>query len=145
MNITHAENPRSKDVNSYIDLDITLEDGSVYPFTAMPTDLPGAELYKKAKRGDFGQVSVASNDSCEWSGSQWIYPSRESLIAFAEAEKTSRLEEAESEITLLERAARLNIATESEKEALNKWEIYSVLLSRVDTALAPDIEWPEKP
>ncbi|EKR5664935.1 tail fiber assembly protein [Escherichia coli] len=35
----------------------------------------------------------------------------------------------------------LEIATEEEKALLAAWKTYRVLLNRVDTSVAPDIEW----
>ncbi|EKH2860889.1 tail fiber assembly protein, partial [Salmonella enterica] len=52
------------------------------------------------------------------------------------------LEEAENVITPLARAVKLNIATDEEVKRLDTWELYSVLVSRVDTK-NPD--WPDKP
>ncbi len=60
----------------------------------------------------------------------------------AESQKTALLSEAESVIQQLERAVRLNMATEEERTRLEAWERYSVLVSRVDTAKP---EWPDKP
>ncbi|WP_407226381.1 tail fiber assembly protein [Enterobacter roggenkampii] len=37
------------------------------------------------------------------------------------------------------------MATDSETQQLEQWEVYSVLLRRVDTSLAPDIELPPVP
>ncbi|EHC4904226.1 tail fiber assembly protein, partial [Escherichia coli] len=48
----------------------------------------------------------------------------------------------ESVIQPLERAVRLNMATDEERTRLEAWERYSVLVSRVDTA---NPEWPQKP
>ncbi|HCN0698619.1 TPA: tail fiber assembly protein, partial [Escherichia coli] len=39
----------------------------------------------------------------------------------------------------------LEIATEEEKALLAAWKKYRVLLNRVDTSTAPDIEWPTNP
>ncbi|AOM46003.1 hypothetical protein ECO9545_26920 [Escherichia coli O111:H11 str. CVM9545] len=39
----------------------------------------------------------------------------------------------------------LEIATEEENSLLEAWKKYRVLLNRVDTSTAPDIEWPEEP
>lgn len=63
----------------------------------------------------------------------------------AEIKKQSLMDAANSTITLLERSVRLGIATDEERELLVKWELYSVLLNRVDTSSAPDIEWPTVP
>ncbi|HAE7876748.1 TPA_asm: tail fiber assembly protein, partial [Salmonella enterica subsp. enterica serovar 1,9,12:-:-] len=60
----------------------------------------------------------------------------------AEVKKAKLLEEAENVITPLARAVKLNIATDEEVKRLDTWELYSVLVSRVDTK-NPD--WPDKP
>ncbi|HAJ7096800.1 TPA: capsid protein [Escherichia coli] len=60
----------------------------------------------------------------------------------AESQKAALLSEAENVIQPLERAVRLNMATEEERTRLESWERYSVLVSRVDTA---NPEWPQKP
>ncbi|ECY0608088.1 tail fiber assembly protein, partial [Salmonella enterica subsp. enterica serovar Cerro] len=64
------------------------------------------------------------------------------LIAQAEAKKAELLAEAESVIAPLARAVKLNIATDEEIKRLEAWELYSVLVNRVDTS-NPD--WPDKP
>ncbi|MBB7113412.1 tail fiber assembly protein, partial [Escherichia coli] len=42
-------------------------------------------------------------------------------------------------------AVDLEIATEEETSLLEAWKKYRVLLNRVDTSTAPDIEWPTNP
>lgn len=65
--------------------------------------------------------------------------------AMAEAEKSRLGSKAEEMILPLQRAVKYGIASEEEMERLKEWEIFSVELSRVDTSLAPEIEWPEPP
>ncbi|MCV3029668.1 tail fiber assembly protein, partial [Escherichia coli] len=48
-------------------------------------------------------------------------------------------------IAPLQDAVDLEIATEEENSLLEAWKKYRVLLNRVDTSTAPDIEWPEEP
>lgn len=52
---------------------------------------------------------------------------------------------AESQISILQRAARLKMASEAELANLDEWERYSVLLQRVTPEAAPDILWPTAP
>ncbi|BEB18828.1 hypothetical protein VEE42_00100 [Escherichia coli] len=59
-----------------------------------------------------------------------------------ESQKAALLSEAESVIQPLERAVRLNMATDEEHSRLEAWERYSVLVSRVDPA---NPEWPKMP
>lgn len=70
---------------------------------------------------------------------------KEQLIADAETQKQSCADDAEKNITILERKVRLNMATDDDKNNLTAWEIYSIKVSDIDTSLAPDIDWPEKP
>ncbi|EFU4760687.1 tail fiber assembly protein [Salmonella enterica] len=70
-----------------------------------------------------------------------VYTSEE-LRQQAEVKKLKLLEEAETVITPLARAVKRGIATDEEQKRLDAWELYSVLVSRVDT-LNPD--WPEVP
>lgn len=67
---------------------------------------------------------------------------KQELQQQAELQKSALLSEAESVIQPLERAVRLNMATDKERTRLESWERYSVLVSRVDTAKP---EWPQKP
>ena len=48
-------------------------------------------------------------------------------------------------IAPLQDAVDLEIATEEETLLLEAWKKYRVLLNRVDTSTAPDIEWPVAP
>ncbi|EEV3677250.1 phage tail protein [Escherichia albertii] len=42
---------------------------------------------------------------------------------------------------MLPSSVDLEIATEEETSLLEAWKKYRVLLNRVDTSVAPDIEW----
>lgn len=71
--------------------------------------------------------------------------SKEQLIAEAEQQKQSLLAESSNAIAPLQDAVDLEMATEAEITQLTAWKKYRVLLNRVDTSLAPDIDWPQKP
>lgn len=70
---------------------------------------------------------------------------KEQLVTQAEQEKQSLLSEANESIAPLQYAVDLGMATDEEMARLEEWKKYSVILNRVDTSLAPDIEWPQKP
>ena len=72
-------------------------------------------------------------------------PPHAELVSQAESQKERLASSAEQSIRPLERAKQLGIATADELSWLAEWERYSVLLMRVDTSLAPNIEWPQKP
>lgn len=84
----------------------------------------------------------------KWDGTQWVTDkdAQRAAEVAAAAEKLKQLQdEADEVIERLERAIKYDMATDEEKAQLEAWERYSVLLSRVDTDKAPDIEWPDKP
>ncbi|HED3888731.1 TPA: tail fiber assembly protein [Morganella morganii] len=72
-------------------------------------------------------------------------PTQEQLIEQAEAKKQRLMSEATVIISPLEDAVDFGIATQEEEAALKEWKKYRIMLSRVDTTLAPDIDWPQKP
>lgn len=72
-------------------------------------------------------------------------PTKAELIAEAEKQKTRLMDEASKSIAPLQDAIDLGIATDKEKASLSEWKKYRVMLNRVDTSTAPDIEWPEAP
>lgn len=71
--------------------------------------------------------------------------SKEQLIAEAESQKQRLISKASEEIAPLQDAVDLSMATDEEEASLKEWKKYRVLLNRVDTSTAPDIDWPEKP
>lgn len=71
--------------------------------------------------------------------------SRDQLVAVAEQQKQSLLAEANNAIAPLQDAVDLGMETDEEEILLKAWKKYRVLLNRVDTSAAPDIEFPEKP
>lgn len=67
------------------------------------------------------------------------------LIADAELRRTTSLSAAGIEISPLQDAVDLGMATDVETRRLTEWKKYRVLLMRIDTSKAPDIEWPTPP
>ncbi|MBC8655140.1 tail fiber assembly protein, partial [Providencia vermicola] len=83
-----------------------------------------------------------------WNGKKWvtdIEAQKAVLVADAEQEKARCLEEAKQQILMLERKVRLDMASVDDNERLTQWEIYSVRVADIETSLAPNVEWPEKP
>ncbi|WP_147654621.1 tail fiber assembly protein, partial [Leminorella grimontii] len=52
---------------------------------------------------------------------------------------------ADVEIERLKDAVNLDMATDEESALYTEWRKYRVLLNRVDTSKAPNIEWPTPP
>lgn len=72
-------------------------------------------------------------------------PTKDQLVAQATALVKSLMAQATAAIAPLQYAVDLEMATEEEQTRLRKWKKYLVLLSRVDTSRAPDIDLPVKP
>ncbi|EFD9661967.1 tail fiber assembly protein [Escherichia coli] len=84
----------------------------------------------------------------KWNGTAWVKDTEaEKMFRIREAEETKNnlMQVASEHIAPLQDAADLEIATEEETSLLEAWKKYRVLLNRVDTSTAPDIEWPTNP
>ncbi|MGV8924819.1 MAG: tail fiber assembly protein [Ewingella sp.] len=84
----------------------------------------------------------------QWDGERWVTDSvaqEAAAVTVAENEKRRLQSEAERIISPLSTAVKYQMATEAEAITLADWEKYTVLLSRVDTRLAPAIKWPKTP
>ncbi|WP_387689866.1 tail fiber assembly protein [Photorhabdus sp. RM71S] len=72
-------------------------------------------------------------------------PTKEELQQYIESKKQQFIVEASQQIAPLQDAVDLGIATKEEEAALLVWKKYRVMLNRIDTSQAADIEWPEQP
>ncbi|MEK2485299.1 tail fiber assembly protein [Providencia stuartii] len=132
------------------------EDGSKWEIV---TDNRGKTAYSTETRqpvevdfiGDLPETLTLLEPKTEfdaWNGKKWVTDTeaqKAALIAQAEQEKSQRLDEANNMLTYLQDSIDTGLATDEETAALQAWKKYRVLLNRVDTSLAPNIEWPEKP
>lgn len=83
-----------------------------------------------------------------WNGKKWVTDTdaqKAVLVAQTEQEKAQRLEEANATITYLQDAIEVGLDDDDYQAKLTAWKTYRVLLNRVDTSTAPNIDWPEKP
>lgn len=69
----------------------------------------------------------------------------EELQAQVAAQKQQLMTQALMAMLPLEKAVKLNVATEEEKAQLDLWEKYCVLLGRVELVKAPKVKWPKPP
>ncbi|OCA55993.1 tail fiber assembly protein [Photorhabdus namnaonensis] len=72
-------------------------------------------------------------------------PTKEELIAIAESQKAQFISLTNEKITPLSDAVELDIATDEEMLLLKEWKKYRIMLNRVDTSNAPEIDWPTPP
>ncbi|HID8817650.1 tail fiber assembly protein [Enterobacter roggenkampii] len=84
----------------------------------------------------------------KWNGERWVTDEAAKAAADnaeATATKAAFIKSAAAKIAPLQDAVDLDMATDEEKSRYDAWRKYRVLLTRVDTSLAPDINWPEPP
>lgn len=70
---------------------------------------------------------------------------KEDHIADAEIERARLLEEANSVTEELRVELMLGIISESDKEILTKWVLYTKSIKSLDVSTAPDVTWPTPP
>lgn len=123
------------------------------------TDMRGEIVWHKQTRkpvsvdliGDVSDEFTTAKPATDfdvWDGYSWVKDEdqeKEFRIREAQERKEIMINFAESRIAILSRSIRLGIATDEEKELLEKWEIYTVLLNRVKPSDAPNIIYPESP
>ncbi|MDK7757686.1 MULTISPECIES: tail fiber assembly protein [Providencia] len=111
-----------------------------------PTDakLVGNAVFDEFSQNKEGKYRIAGrNDEPVWKN---IPPkTKDEMVIEAEQIKRLLIAESSAEIAPLQYAVDLNIATAEEVLRLTKLKEYNVLLSRVDTSAALDIEWPSVP
>ena len=84
----------------------------------------------------------------KWDGTQWVTDTdakHAADVAASVQKKNALRSAADDEIAWLQDAVDAGIATDEETALLASWKNYRVLLMRVDTSKAPDIEWPRPP
>ncbi|MGS3366691.1 tail fiber assembly protein [Klebsiella michiganensis] len=81
----------------------------------------------------------------KWDGSAWVTDGdaqHTADVAAADQQKKELIAQVTADISILQDAVALNMATDEEKSRLTSLQAYRVLLNRVDTSTAPDIKWP---
>ncbi|ELY2861443.1 tail fiber assembly protein [Cronobacter sakazakii] len=66
-------------------------------------------------------------------------------IGKAEATRQRLLSLASQSIAPLQDAVDLGVSTEEEELLLKAWKIFRIEVNRINTSMAPNIEWPSKP
>lgn len=90
-------------------------------------------------------TSAPSTPYDKWDGSAWVTDAdaqHAADVAVAEVQKKELIAQASADISILQDAVALNIATDQEKSRLTSLQTYRVLLNRIDTSTAPNIVWP---
>ncbi|WP_166304333.1 tail fiber assembly protein [Photorhabdus cinerea] len=102
-----------------------------------PGELPEALTFKQP-----------ASDFDKWDGEKWVMDieaQKNSQIEQAELQRVTLRQHANEAMTLLQYSVETEMASDAEKALLLAWKKYVVLLSRVDTSIAPNINWPQVP
>lgn len=103
------------------------------------------EYWSELVVGQAGGKLIVANESGYPELSDPIPLTHKQLATAAEQKKTSLRIAADSEIAWRQDAVDADMATNEETAELAEWKKYRVLLMRIDTSKAPDIEWPTPP
>ncbi|NDK99359.1 tail fiber assembly protein [Photorhabdus bodei] len=106
------------------------------------------EIIKPGELSETLTFKQPSTDFDKWDGEKWvtdIEAQKNSRIEQAEQQRVTLRQQADEAMTLLQYAIETEMASDTEKALLLAWKKYVVLLSRVDTSMVSDIEWPQIP
>lgn len=90
-------------------------------------------------------TSAPSTSYDKWDGSAWVTDAdaqHAADVAVADLQKKAAIAQMTADISILQDAVSLNMATDEEKERLVRLQANRVMFNRVDTSLAPNIVWP---
>lgn len=90
-------------------------------------------------------TSAPSTPYDKWDGSAWVTDAdaqHAADVTAADLQKKQLITQISADISILQDAVSLNMATDDEKSRLTALQAYRVLLNRVETSVAPDISWP---
>ena len=90
-------------------------------------------------------TSTPSTPYDKWDGSAWVTDAdaqHAADVTVADMQKKTLIAQVTADISILQDAVSLNMATDEEKARLTSLQAYRVLLNRVDTSLVPEITWP---
>ncbi|HEB5414405.1 TPA: tail fiber assembly protein [Klebsiella pneumoniae] len=102
-------------------------------------------ITKPGPISDTVTTSAPSTPYDKWDGSAWVTDANAQHtadITAADLQKKQMITQVSGDISILQDAVTLNMATDEEKIRLTSFQSYRVLLNRVDTSLAPNIVWP---
>lgn len=114
-------------------------------------DITTAQVSEIRELGDLPEGVTTVTPDVEfpkWNGKKWVTDKaakKESDIEAAEIQKQYLIAEVNTETQMLQTKLALKRIKPDELELLNAWLDYLDLLEAVDTSLAPDIGWPQKP
>ncbi len=114
-------------------------------------DITSGKQKQLDKLGDYpADVTPLAPESAydQWDGSKWVTDTtarQAALISEAAQKKAQLLTGAKNTISLWQTELQLGIISDDDKARLIAWLQYIKLIQAVDTATAPNINWPQQP
>lgn len=112
------KNPRTKDIEKYIDFDVKFGDQWV-SYTSTPDDFISGDIYKSLRNGD---VSVAPGEDFDWKENKWVSRSEErkaQILSFEQDDKSQRVLMLTSQINALADKIEFGLSTDIEQDKAN--------------------------
>lgn len=149
--------------NSYLEAPKNVKDNQAIIHNGQqwtyPKDFRGTPIYStetgfESIMKDIGDIPEGyttlkpSSEFDKWDGQKWQLDKNkqhQSQVNQAIIKKNQLISEATLQISYLQDAVDLQIATEQETQLLAEWKKFRVLVQRIDVQQAPNIDWPNMP
>ena len=149
--------------NAYLDAPKNVKDNQAIIHNGQqwtyPKDLRGTIIYStetgvETTMQEVGEIpegyttSKPTSEFDSWDGKKWqldVSKQHQYEVNQASAKKNQFIADATAQISYLQDAVESEIASEQETQLLAEWKKYRVLVNRIDTEQAPNIDWPNHP
>ena len=149
--------------NAYLDAPKNVKDNQAIIHNGQqwtyPKDLRGTIIYSTETGAEITMQEVGeipdgytalkpTSEFDSWNGEKWVLDTEKQHqhdVDIATSQKKQLLSEANEQISYLQDAVDAEIASEQETQLLAEWKKYRVLVNRIDTEQAPNIDWPNHP
>ena len=149
--------------NAYLDAPKNVKDNQAIIHNGQqwtyPKDLRGTIIYSTETGAEItmqevGEIpdgyttSKPTSEFDSWDGKKWqldVSKQHQYEVNQASVKKNQLITDATAQISYLQDAVESEIASEQETQLLAEWKKYRVLVNRIDTEQAPNIDWPNHP
>ena len=149
--------------NAYLDAPKSVKDNQAIIHNGQqwtyPKDLRGTIIYSTETGAEITMQEVGeipdgytalkpTSEFDSWNGEKWVLDTEKQHqhdVDIATSQKKQLLSEANEQISYLQDAVDAEIASEQETQLLAEWKKYRVLVNRIDTEQAPNIDGPNHP
>lgn len=123
INFDKAANPRSDDLENYIDVDVPFGD-IIIPYTLTPDDNVSKEIYYKVKSS--GNVKIKPKGDYKWENNEWVpFGAKEysNIDEFKKLEREAKIRELTPIIDALSDKIELGMSTDESADKAKLLEL----------------------